>query len=265
MLELFPIHTDMIVMNDDVTGRILEGLEKEGLRVEDNDILAITSKVISVSEGRVIELSKVVPSRKAYRMSNKYHIIAEICELIMSEADAVIGGIDRVMLTLKNNVLMANAGIDKKNAGPGKVVLHPTNSPKAAEQIRKKVLETIGKRIGVIITDSRTQPLRIGTIGIALGVSGFEPIIDERGKPDLFGRPLQVTRRALADELATAAEILMGETSERVPAVLIRGAPVTLDDNTTPPRKFHVSPDECFYTRILSTWRKACRTRIGRK
>jgi len=264
-LELFPIHIDIIGINDDATKRVLEALEKERLRIENNDILAITSKVISISEGRVIELSKVIPSRKACRMSNKYHITAEICELIISEADAVIGGIDRVMLTLKDNVLMVNAGIDKKNAGPGKVILHPANSPKSAEQIRKKVLETSGKRIGVIITDSRTQPLRVGTIGIALGVSGFDPVIDERGKPDLFGRPLQVTRRALADELATAAEILMGETSERVPAVLIRGAPVTLDDKTTPPKKFLIPPDECFYTRILSTWRKPYRARRGQK
>lgn len=264
-LELFPIHTDVIGINDDVTKRILEALEKERLRIENNDILAITSKVISVSEGRIIELNKVVPSRTAYRMSTKYHIIPEICELIIREADAVIGGIDGVMLTLKNNVLIANAGIDKKNAGPGKVVLHPTNSSKAAEQVRERVLEISGKKIGVIITDSRTQPLRIGTIGIALGVSGFEPIIDERGKPDLFGRPLQVTRRALADELAAAAEILMGETSERVPAVLIRDAPVTLNCKTTSSKELHVPPDECFYSRILPTWKRACKTSASRK
>jgi F420-0:gamma-glutamyl ligase len=104
----------------------------------------------------------------------------------------------------------------------------------------------------VIITDSRTQPLRIGTIGVALAVCGFEPLADERGKPDLYGRPLQVTRRALADELATAAEILMGETNECVPAVLIRDAPVNLTDKTFSSFALYVPPNECFYTKILS-------------
>jgi coenzyme F420-0:L-glutamate ligase/coenzyme F420-1:gamma-L-glutamate ligase len=250
-------------MNDDVTKLILEALEKEGLVLENGDILSITSKVISISEGRTIELSKVVPSRKAFRMSKKYHIIPEVCELIIREADVVIGGMDGVVLTLKNNVLIANAGIDKKNAGLGKVVLHPTDSPKTAEQIRARVLNTAGKKIGVIITDSRTQPLRIGTIGIALGISGFEPVVDERGRPDLFGRPLQVTRRALADELASAAEILMGETNERVPAVLIKGAPITLQDKTTEPQELHVPPDECFYTKILAACRRAPGKRRG--
>jgi coenzyme F420-0:L-glutamate ligase len=220
--------------------------------VRNGDILAITSKVVAISEGRVVELHKVVPSRKAHSLSNKYHVLPEICELIIKEADSIIGGIDGVILTLKNSILMANAGIDKKNAGPGNVVLHPENSTRSAEQIRKDFLKTEGKRIGVVITDSRTQPLRVGTIGLALAVSGFDPIIDERGKPDLFERPLLITRRALADELATAAEILMGETNECVPAVLIRNAPVTMSDTTPLPSTFSVPPSICFYTKILS-------------
>jgi F420-0:gamma-glutamyl ligase len=141
------------------------------------------------------------------------------------------------------------------------VILHPLDSPRAAEHTRNEFLKNEGKRIGVIITDSRTQPLRIGTIGLALAASGFEPIADERGKPDLFGRPLQVTKRALADELATAAEILMGETDERVPVVLIRNAPITLADATPSPSTFYVPPDVCFYTKILS--RLKCSTVIN--
>jgi coenzyme F420-0:L-glutamate ligase len=208
--------------------------------------------VVAVSEGRIAELSKIVPSKKARNLSEKYHVLPEICELIIREADTIIGGIDGVILTLKNNTLIANAGIDKKNAGLGKVILHPENPTRAAEQIRKEFLNTEGKRIGVVITDSRTQPLRVGTIGLALGVSGFDPIVDERGKPDLFGRPLQVTKRALADELATAAEILMGETDELVPIVLVRNSSITLTDFTPSPSTFFVPPDICFYTKILS-------------
>ena len=251
-MELLSLHTSIMRVNENVTDRIRETLVKERLQIRNGDILAITSKVIAVSEGRIVELDKVIPSRKARNLSNKYHVLPEICELIMKEADTVIGGIDGVILTLKNNTLIANAGIDKKNAGPGKVVLHPSKSSHAAEKIRNEFLKKEGKRIGVIITDSRTQPLRIGTIGVALAVCGFEPLVDERGKPDLYGRPLQVTRRALADELATAAEILMGETNECVPAVLIRGAPINLTDKTFSPSALYVPPNECFYTKILS-------------
>jgi coenzyme F420-0:L-glutamate ligase/coenzyme F420-1:gamma-L-glutamate ligase len=251
-LELLSLHTGIMRVDENVTDRIRETLAKERLQIRNGDILAITSKVIAVSEGQIVELDKVIPSRKARNLSNRFHVLPEICELILKEADTVIGGIDGVILTLKNNTLIANAGIDKKNAGPGKVVLHPSNSPRAAERIRNDFLKNEGKRIGVIITDSRTQPLRVGTIGVALAVCGFEPLVDERGKPDLYGRPLQVTRRALADELATAAEILMGETNECVPAVLIRDAPINLTDKTFSPSSLFVPPNECFYTKILS-------------
>jgi coenzyme F420-0:L-glutamate ligase len=242
----------MIYADDKVTQRIRQALVSEKLEVRNGDILAITSKVVAITEGRIVELNKIAPSKKARNLSKKYHVLPEICELIIKEADSIIGGTDGVILTLKNGTLMANAGIDKKNAGPGSVVLHPENSTRTAELIRNDFLKIDGKRIGVVITDSRTQPLRVGTVGLALAVSGFDPISDERGKPDLFGRPLLITKRALADELATAAEVLMGETDERVPAVLIRNAPVTMTDSTPLPSTFFVPPSICFYTKILS-------------
>lgn len=272
-LELFPIHTGMMHVNDDVTERIRQALGQEKIEIKSGDLLAITSKVVAVSEGRIVELNKILPSKKALNLSYKYHVLPEICELIIREADTIIGGINGVILTLKNNTLIANAGIDKKNAGLGNVILHPFDSPRAAERTKNEFLKREGKRIGVIITDSRTQPLRIGTIGLALATSGFEPIIDERGKPDLYGRPLQVTKRALADALATAAEILMGETTECVPVVLIRNAPITLTDSTSSPSTFYVPPDVCFYTKILSklecrkvtnkSWRNKKYTNLG--
>lgn len=251
-MELYAIRTGMIGAGDDVVDIILRGLSRERLSIENRDVVAITSKVISISEGRIVELQKVTPSKRAYSLSKKYRVLPELAELIIREADRVIGGMDGVILTLKDNILIANAGIDRKNAGPDRAVLHPRNSSSAANQIRKSILEKMGRKVGVIITDTRTQPLRIGTIGVALATSGFEPIVDEIGKPDLFSRPLRVTKRALADQLATAAEILMGETNEGVPAVLIRNAPITLNEMTTPPSTLLVPPSECFYTKILS-------------
>jgi coenzyme F420-0:L-glutamate ligase len=251
-MELYAVHTGMIEKGDNVVDMILRGLSRDGLGIENGDVLAVTSKVISVSEGRVVELKNVTPSRRAYSLSKKYHVLPELTELIIREADRIIGGMDGVILTLKDNLLIANAGIDRKNAGPNRAVLHPKDSSNAANQIRKSILEKAGRKVGVIITDTRTQPLRIGTIGVALASSGFEPVIDEIGKPDLFSRPLRVTKRALADQLATAAEILMGETTEVIPAVLIRNSPITLNEMTTPPSTLLVPPNECFYTKILS-------------
>jgi coenzyme F420-0:L-glutamate ligase len=252
VMELYAIHTRMVEAGDNVTEIILQGLGEEGIGIKNGDVITVTSKVISMSEGRTVELKNISPSKRAYSLSNEYDVLPELTELIIREADRIIGGMDGVILTLKDNILIANAGIDRKNAGPNRVVLHPKDSPNAASEIRKSILEKTGQKVGIIIADTRTQPLRIGTIGVALATSGFEPVVDERGKPDLFYRPLRVTKRAMADQLATAAEILMGETNERVPAVLIRNAPITLNELTPSPAALQVPPDECFYTKILS-------------
>jgi len=121
---------------------------------------------------------------------------------------------------------MANAGADQSNVGIGKVILLPQNCKISAEKIHKRILDQLNKYVGIIIADSRTMPLRLGTVGGALATYGFKSIIDERGKNDLFGRPMHITTRAIADQLATAAELLMGETTEQTPFVIIRGYPI---------------------------------------
>jgi coenzyme F420-0:L-glutamate ligase len=153
-------------------------------------------------------------------------------------------------------MLLANAGIDHSNTPKGTVVLLPEDPMASAHRIRKEIKERTGSRIGVIIADSRTQPLRLGVVGVAVGVAGFVPIQDMRGQPDLYGRPLRITRRALADDLASAAELLMSEADERIPVVRIRNAPLEVSEKKWTSQDLAISAEECLYMKIFNDWRR---------
>jgi F420-0:gamma-glutamyl ligase len=125
-----------------------------------------------------------------------------------------------------------------------------------ARQVRQEIKKRTGQKIGVIVADSRTQPLRMGVVGIAVGVAGFVPIHDMRGQKDLYGRPLRITRRALADALASAAELLMSEADESIPVVRIRNAPVEVSEKKWTSEDLAISAEECLYMKIFNDWRK---------
>ena len=174
-------------------------------------------------------------------------------ELIVREASMIIGGMHHVILTKVDDFLIANSGIDQSNAGPNSVVLLPENLKNTAKEYRQFFCKTFKlKNLGLIISDSRVQPLRKGTIGIAIATAGFEPIEDLRGQPDLFGRPLEITMRAIADDLASAAQILLSEANQRTPVVVIRGANVDFTEHPliTP----EMAPEECLYMNIFAKY-----------
>lgn len=256
-MELFPIKTKIIMPDDDIMAVIFDAMKKQNLKFQDNDILVIAETPIGTTEGCTIKLSDIKPSEEAIKLAKKYELLPEIAQLVLDESDEILGGIPHVVLTIKYNTLMANAGVDKSNVPEGYAQILPKNPAKSAEKIRKIVKEKTGKSIGVIIADSRTQPLRVGNIGMALAVAGFVPVEDERGKEDLFGKPLRITRRAVADNLTSAAEVLMGESNESVPAVLIRGAPVTFVDKTFESKDMWMPPDQCMYMNIFEQWHEA--------
>jgi coenzyme F420-0:L-glutamate ligase len=160
-----------------------------------------------------------------------------------------------VLLTIKNNTLMANAGVDKSNIPPGYASLLPVNPKASAMRIRREIMKRLGKTVGVLIIDSRTQPLRLGNIGMALGVAGFKPVADDRGRNDLFGNTLRITRRAVADNLSSACTAVMGESDESIPAALIRDAPVEFVDASFDSGEMWIGPDECMYMAIFEQWR----------
>ena len=256
MMELYPIKTPLIRPGDPIAQILYKSLTNQGLKLKNGDILVIAETPVATAQGRLRRLDHVVPSTRARRLAERYELEPELAQLVLDEADEVLGGIPHVLLTIKYNTLMANAGIDHSNAPPGHVVLLPANPTKEAWRIKSQLEKLAGCQLAVIIADSRTQPLRLGTVGLALAVAGLEPVKDLRGRPDLYGRPLRITRSATADNLASAAQLLLGEAGERTPAVLIRGAPVTLTKNLITPQAMTIPPTQCLYLAIFREWAK---------
>jgi coenzyme F420-0:L-glutamate ligase len=255
-MHIIPIRTRIITEQDDFLEVVQQGLSELHLEFEDGDILGIAETPLGTTEGRVVQLSDVEVSNDAQRIAERHDMIPAVAQLVLDEADEILGGIPHVLLTIKNNTLMANAGVDKSNVPPGHASLLPVDSAASARRIRDEVFKRTGKRIGVLIIDSRTQPLRLGNIGMALGVAGFTPVADDRGRTDLFGNELRITRRAVADNLASACTAVMGESDESVPAALIKDAPVQLSDVVYDSSEMWIAPTECMYMAIFDLWRK---------
>ncbi|MFX1272587.1 MAG: coenzyme F420-0:L-glutamate ligase, partial [Promethearchaeota archaeon] len=181
-MQIFPIKTRIISENDDILEVLIGALESQGLELKNHDILGIAETPLGTAEGRVVKLARVDPSEEAIELADEYDLLPEVAELVLREADEILGGIPYVILTIKNNTLMANAGVDKSNVPPGYASLLPTDPKGSAERIRREAHNRYGIDIGVMIIDSRTQPLRLGNIGMALGVAGFRPVADDRGR-----------------------------------------------------------------------------------
>ena len=244
-LEIFGLKCNLIRPGDNIVLKIRDALKNSGQEFREKDILVIAESALATAENRIVRLSDIKPGEQALEYEKLYGIDAREAELVIAESDQIFGGVFGVLLTLKDGLLCPNAGIDNSNAPPGCVVLYPENPSKSAREIVDSVLEEYGVSIGVIIADSRTQPLRLGCTGVAIGAAGFLSTADLRGKPDLFGRPLTVTQVAAADNLASAAEIVMGESGESIPFALIRNAGVTLASKAEGVQT--IPPEECMY------------------
>jgi coenzyme F420-0:L-glutamate ligase / coenzyme F420-1:gamma-L-glutamate ligase len=255
-MQVFPIRTRIIVPEDNIVDVLVESMNEMGLSLLDNDIITIAETPLGTTEGQIVKLSEVQVSKEAKELGDRYDLLPEVAELIIQEADEILGGIPRVVLTIKNNTLMANAGIDKSNVPLGYASLLPIDSRASAERLRAEIKEKTGKIVGVLVIDSRTQPLRLGNIGMALGVAGFRPVADDRGRHDLFGNVMRITRRAIADNLASACTAVMGESDESVPIALIRDAPVEFVNESFDSSEMWMPPKECMYMAIFDQWRK---------
>ncbi len=247
VLQVLGIKTDLIRPGDDLVESLERAMANSGQALEDGDILVISESTVATAEGRVVALHDVIASPLAIAMAARYCKDPREMELILQESDEIMGGIPGVVLTLREGFLYPNAGIDSSNAPPGHVVLFPADAQKSAFEIRERMAK--GRKIAVIIGDSRTHPLRLGCVGVALACAGLEPVEDARGQKDLFGRELKITRKAVADNLVSAAQIVMGEGDEGIPAVIIKGAPVSISEaNCAIPT---IAPQECMYIGAL--------------
>ena len=237
----------VVKSGDDLAELVHKALGKLELEVESNDILALASKIVSQAQGRVVKLSELKPSVEARRLAKKYSLEPEFAELVLLEAEEVYGGVEKAVLTLKDCVLTPNAGIDNKNAPVGSAVLWPENLVEWLRFFRNEINRRTGKLLSVIVVDSGLIPLRIGTVGIALAVAGFNPIRECRGRKDLYGKTILITRHAVADDLASAAHLLMGEASERTPVVLVKDAPVDFDDGVHASEEMMMPFKQCIF------------------
>ena len=247
LLQVLGIKTDLIRPGDDLAESLEKAMTKSGLAFQDGDILVVSESTVATAEGRVVDLDDVTPGDLAQTLAAKFCKDPREMELILRESDEIVGGIPGVVLTLNNGFLYPNAGIDNSNAPPGHVVLFPACAEESAAEIRKFMSK--GKKIGVIIGDSRTHPLRLGCVGVALACAGLEAVEDARGQKDLFGRELKITRKAVADNLVSSAQIVMGEGDEGIPAAIIR-------DSSIPIREVSgkiptIPPSECMYIGAL--------------
>jgi coenzyme F420-0:L-glutamate ligase len=245
-MELIPLSTPLITTDHDLFKVIVKSLESSKTELQDGDVLTIASKVVSVTQGLLINKNEVEVSEEALNYAKITKLPAEFMEVAIRESDVVLGACFGALLTQRDGHFMPNAGADQSNAPQGTIIILPPNPTKLAQEIRKFLQDKYKCRIGVIIGDSRVQPLRRGTSGLALGVAGFVPVIDDRGRKDLFGREMKMTQRAIADNLMSAAEILSGEVDERVPFIIIRNAPIILSEEDLTDT-MSISPEECMY------------------
>lgn len=236
----------------DIFETLLKTLKENNAELQKGDILVISTKYISNSQGRIVELKDIRASTKAIEISKKYQLKPEIAEIIIRESDKIFGGIGGFVITSADNIMAPNAGIDKSNAKKGKAILYPTQPYLIAEQIRRKIFLRLSIHVGVVLVDSRLMPARIGTSGVAIACAGIEPVLDMRSKKDLDGNPLKVTFQAVVDNLATIANHNMGEGAESKPFAIVRDSGATLTDRKINPSEMAISPDQCVYVRGLS-------------
>ena len=232
---------------------LFDSIILSNFKFRENDMLIVSSKYVSMSEGSVMNLDKVKVSRKAKSLASEYHMSAKLAELTLREADYIYKGIPGFLLAVKNGVMAPNAGIDKSNVPQGFVVLYPSEPFKSAENLRRRFLVNLGIKVGVVIADSRLMPTRIGTIGVALASAGFEPVEDQRGKRDLFGNILKVTLKAVSDSIAATGVAVMGEGSESTPIAVIRGIRVIATDRKLSWHDMAVDARQDIYIRGLQS------------
>jgi len=219
-----------IVPGDDLAELVVRSLARASLELRRGDVLVFAQKIVSKAEGRCIDLSTVTPGPRALEVAQTVQKDPRLVELVLRESRRIVRmAKDVLIVEHRLGLIMANAGIDQSNvAEPGsgdRALLLPEAPDASAARLRKRLDELTGTAPGVVISDSFGRPWRMGTVGVAIGCAGIAATMDLRGQADLFGRPLRVTVVGHADEVASAASIVMGQANESHPVVLVRGLP----------------------------------------
>jgi coenzyme F420-0:L-glutamate ligase/coenzyme F420-1:gamma-L-glutamate ligase len=220
---------------DNLAEIVLSSLQQTGLKLEDGDILVVAQKIVSKAEGRLVDLVTVKPSKQANELALMTDKDPRLIELILQESKTVLRTRPgTIIVEHRLGFVCANAGIDHSNvAGEGSegeewVTLLPANPDASAKVLREELESASGARLGMMIIDSHGRAWRMGTVGVAIGLSGLPGLVDLRGRSDLFGYNLRITQVGAADELAAAASLIMGQASECTPVIHVRGFPYAL-------------------------------------
>jgi coenzyme F420-0:L-glutamate ligase / coenzyme F420-1:gamma-L-glutamate ligase len=213
---------------DDLATLLAAALERNDLQPRPQDILVVTQKIVSKAEGRTLDLATVEPSSRAREIAGITGKDVHLVEAILSQAAGVLRAAPGVLIVATvHGVVLANAGIDQSNLEPGdhgrRVLLLPADPDASAARLKQRLDAHFAADLGVVIADSAGRAWRLGTVGLAIGAAGLPALLDRRGEKDLSGRPLEVTEVGLADAVAAAAGLAMGEAAEGRPAALVRG------------------------------------------
>lgn len=239
-LTLHPVQgIPLISPGDNLASIILDSLQRDGIELQDGDILVLAQKIVSKAEGRLVNLNDIVPSENANHLAAIAEKDPRFVELVIRESKEVLRirpGL--IIVEHKAGFICANAGIDHSNVSAlwGKpddwVLLLPEDADHSAHEIKNTIKKSTHKEIGILIIDSHGRAWRLGIAGLAIGIAGLPALVDMRGKPDLFGYQLRVTQIAVADELAAAASLVMGQANEGTPVVHVRGFPYALGNGS---------------------------------
>ncbi|MDH6233750.1 coenzyme F420-0:L-glutamate ligase/coenzyme F420-1:gamma-L-glutamate ligase [Mesorhizobium soli] len=217
----------LIAPGDDLPALIIAALREAGLGLVDGDILVVAQKIVSKAAGLYVDLDDVVPSQRARDIAARVGKDPRHVEVVLREADEIVKiGPHVIVAAHRLGFVMANAGIDESNiehGHGGRVLLLPRDPDGSASALKQCLDQAFGVSCGVIVNDSFGRPWRNGVVGVAIGAAGVPALVDRVGAKDLFGRRLKVTEIAVADEIASAASLLMGQANEGLPVVLVRG------------------------------------------
>ena len=238
-MQIIPIpNIPIIKKNDNIANLVFVACNNK-IPVKENDIFVLAQTIISKSEGNIQRISEISVTKKAEEIAKRTQKDPRVIQIILNESKEIIKVSHNTIITeTHHGFICANAGVDISNVDDGFVTLLPKDPDLSAKKIRKELESQFKQNLAVIITDSVGRPFRKGCLGYAIGSSGISPLIDLRGKKDLYGKTLQTTQVALIDMIASSANLVMGEASEGVPIVIVRGLKY-------PKKEFYIS--ELFY------------------
>ncbi|HDI11966.1 MAG TPA: coenzyme F420-0:L-glutamate ligase [Candidatus Bathyarchaeota archaeon] len=218
-LENFPL----VKAGDNLARIIVETAAKNNVEIEDKDIIVISQKVVSKAEGRVVKFEEINPSKEAEKLAEKVQRDPKLIELVLKETRRIIKASPEILIVEdKRGLICINAGVDKSNVPRDAYSLLPQDPDESARRIKKEIEKLAGKEIAVIIVDTFSRPFRRGQVEFAIGIAGIKPFKDYRGQRDLYGNLLKVKNVAIVDEIACAAELVMGQAKEAIPVAIIK-------------------------------------------